>query len=287
MDLSVTQNFINDPNLIKELIKKTSINKNDIVYDLGAGEGQITEELIKVAGKVIAVEFDDKYFDLLKKRFGQVSNVTLLREDLVKFDIPESHYKVFSNIPFNITSRIINKLFLDQNIPESAYIIMQREAAKRFMGEGEGYLISKLIKPFYSLKILHEFKRTDFNPVPRVDIVILSFTKNNLEVIKESDKTLYRDFTTYVFLQQKPNLKSRLGNIFSYKQITHLYKKFGFSAKTPASEISDDTWIGIFKAFMEFVPQNKRDIVSGSYKKYKQDVANAPIGSRTKSRIIK
>ena len=105
-----TQNFIVSKDLISELVKKSSITKDYLVYEIGAGEGAITNELLKKAKKVVAFEIDTNLFNKLSQRFKNEKSLKLRLGDFLSFSLPKQPYKVFSNIPFNITSSIVKKL---------------------------------------------------------------------------------------------------------------------------------------------------------------------------------
>ena len=110
-----SQNTLVDPKLVAELIRKSSIGKKDTVVEIDAGRGIITRELIRVAGKVIAVEIDKELCLDLKNKFRNIKNLELICGDFLKFKLPLYHYKVFANIPFIITSDVIRKLTSDNN----------------------------------------------------------------------------------------------------------------------------------------------------------------------------
>lgn len=281
--ISVTQNFLTNAQLIKDLIDRTDISSADVVIDLGAGKGIITKELAKVCRKVISVEYDNALFEELKRNVSNVENIELRKENILDTTLPESNFKVFSNIPFNITSRIINNLILGKYHPDSAYLIVQKEAAKRYMGEGEGYLVSALIKPFYSLRIIHEFQSSDFIPSPSVDVVMLEITKKAEPLIKKQDIDTYYDFVAYVCLQQKPTLKLRLNKLFTHEQFKHLYTDGIFSQEVTVKDLDISIWVSLFNSFQKFVPESKKNLIVGSYEIYKR-TTEAPIGSRTKIR---
>src|SRR3989344_3681848 len=109
------QNFLKDPAIARKLIRASQISANDTVIEIGPGEGVITRELARVAGKIIAVESDQKLATKLKKTFEAQKNLIVENSDFLNYKIDERTYKVFSNIPFNITNQIVKKLLYAAN----------------------------------------------------------------------------------------------------------------------------------------------------------------------------
>jgi 16S rRNA A1518/A1519 N6-dimethyltransferase RsmA/KsgA/DIM1 with predicted DNA glycosylase/AP lyase activity len=108
------------------------------VLDIGAGTGVITEELSKYAKQVIAYELDFKYWEVLKGKFNNTPNVIVKNEDFLDIQLPKKEFKIFSNIPFSLTSDIINKITdLNSKLGE-AFIFVQKESAERYLGKPGG-----------------------------------------------------------------------------------------------------------------------------------------------------
>lgn len=128
-----SQNFIRHPKLVRELLELSNISTNDLVIEIGSGKGMITRELVKSAGRVIAIERDRTFSEELSE-INESSNFQLVIEDFMKWQLPRENYKVFSNIPFNYTADIVSKLTTSDRKPTDIYLIMQETAAHRFIG---------------------------------------------------------------------------------------------------------------------------------------------------------
>jgi hypothetical protein len=112
--------------------------------------------------------------------------------------LPKVPYKVFSNLPFVITGNIFRKLFLASNPPQDAYLIIQTEAAAKFMSyEPSHSLISMLIYPWFETKIIHHFSRSDFYPRPKVNSCLLQIKLRPTPLVQ--NQAVYRNFTTYTY----------------------------------------------------------------------------------------
>ena len=244
-----------------------------MVYEIGPGRGIITAELEDKCTRVIAIEKDRKLYEYLVQKFADRSKVKIILGDFLSYQLPrDKKYKIFSNIPFNITADIIKRLTSVENPPEDAYLIVQREAAVKFAGSayGKERLDSLLIKPWLELNIIHEFKRTDFDPAPRVDIVLLRIKKRAKPLVNNSQAVLYKDFVVYGFSQWKSSLKKSLDKIFTYDQFKRLAKDLSFSITAVPTDLDLEQWLGLFNYFAEGVEDNKKQLIRGAWNKWQK-----------------
>lgn len=286
MQISVTQNFLKDAKLVSKLVEQASINNSDIVLDLGAGKGIITKELAKYSKKVIAVELDPVLANQLKKDVSNLPSVEVEIADILNFPLPSVPYKVFSNIPFNITSEIINKLLFATNTPEDCFLIMQKEAANRFMGRGEGTLWAALIKPLFKLSIIYEFGSKDFQPKPAVKVVLFRAEKNPNSFTSVELKR-YRDFVSYIILQQKQTLKKRVKQIFMPAEFYTLCGQLGIDPLCTVDKLTMEQWYGLFRLFNTKIadPSNAALIkyITGKFENYKTKQASQPKSHKSRA----
>ncbi len=248
---SLAQNFLTKSRLAASLLNDSSISLDDIVYEIGPGTGMLTKELGKRAKKVIAIEKDYDLYVELKKKFGLNANIVLYNADFLKFKIKESYYKVFANIPFNITSAVIRKIVYATNPPVEAYLILQKEAAEKFIGATKTTQSSVLVKPWFRLKIIRFFKRTDFSPVPNVDVVMLHIEKRTHSLISPKDISIYERFIKCGFGAWRKNLKLNYKDIFSHNQWKKLSRDLEFPIRAKPSELRFRQWLGLFEFFKE------------------------------------
>ena len=245
----------------------SNINKDDTVLEIGPGKGIITEVLIKKAKIVIAIELDHTLAQDLKSKFSTSSNIDIIEEDFLQFEIPKYPYKVFSNIPFEFTSRIIDKLLLSSNPPQNTYLIIQDLAAKRYIGSptDENTQVSILLQPFYKMDILTYIDRREYKPIPNVDTVLVEFKKKEEPLIEEKLIQEYRDFVIYGYNKWKATISQAFNKVFSYKQQKIIKKNLHIRNKKP-SELNIDEWIFLFKTYMQYVSDEKKNLVRGSEK---------------------
>jgi 23S rRNA (adenine-N6)-dimethyltransferase len=273
--LKYSQDFLKSFKLAKSLVRKASLKKGEIVYEIGPGKGILTDILSKIGVKVIAVEKDKKLYLKLKEKFSKVPNVFIKFGDFLKEKLPENKkYKVFSNIPFSITIQIIHKLTDTKNPPEETYLIIQKEAAEKFTGKpyGKERQYSLFLKPWFELEIICSVKRENFYPVPKVDSVLFKIKKRPNPLIDEKNTQLYKDFIVYGFNQHREVLEKSFKKIFTHKQFRRLSEDLGFSRKSIPTDLNFKQWLGLFNYFIVGVEKSKKELVCGSEKslKYQQ-----------------
>lgn len=263
-----SQNYFKSSNLIDNLLDKTSICKNDTVIEIGPGKGVITWQLIKKCKEVIGIEYDFVQYKQLKEKLMNIKNVNIINKDFLKYKLPsKTPYKVFSNIPFNITAQIINKLIFESYPADDIYLVMQKEAAYKYAGSpyNQERMRSLLIKPFFETTIIHRFKRIDFYPVPNVNVVLFNIKKRKDSLVSNRDK--YNDFIAYSFSNHGRNLKDRLAKIFTDKQFNRLSESAGFNKTCGLLELNYKQWIVLYKYYTQYITKQKKRCVEGAYEK--------------------
>ena len=177
--LKDSQNFINNKILVSKIIDCAKINKDVLIVEIGGGKGIITEELVKHYKKIIVVEADTRLFMNLLDKYKNVQSVEILNDDFLKCQLPEERYSIISNIPFNITADIIRKITSSNSKLEMAYLVMQKEAAYKFVQEKgrETSLLSNILHMNYNIENIFSIKRTNFTPVSKFDALLVLFKK--------------------------------------------------------------------------------------------------------------
>ncbi len=262
--LASSQNFLKDARLVAELIEQCQIGCADLVYEIGAGKGIITGQLARRCQRVIAIEKDPRLAALLRQRFAGRDNLTLVEGDFLNADLPRQPYKVFANIPFNITAAIVTKLTTAANPPEEAYLAMQQEAAEMWLGEPRESLRTVLLKPWFEVGVVHRFRRTDFVPVPQVDVVMLRLRKRGPPLVSRRQNQGFRDFVVSIFTNRQPTLSSSLKGIFTGPQLKHVYKAVGFADDATPTALSLEQWLSLFACFEKLASAQAKQGIAGS-----------------------
>lgn len=262
------QNFLTSRRLVAHLLDRADIGPADTVLEIGPGRGIITDALAQRCRRVVAVEKDPLLAVALRERFAATPNVTCHHGDILHFPLPRTPYrtpyKVFANIPFNSTAAIVGKLTLDRCPPDDAYLIVQREAAARFLGQPRETLAAILLKPWFAPSVVYQFQRGDFTPAPRVDVVMLRLRKRGPPRVAPADRQLFRDFAVYLFTAWQPSLGHALAAICGVKHTGARLREAGIAPNATPTLVPCERWLSLFTLCREHDRARLARTVSGA-----------------------
>ncbi len=253
--VALSQNFLRDPRLADHLVQLAALDANDTVIEIGPGSGVITARLAQSCRQVLAIEKDANLARRLARRFASEPAVAIFAADFLEFPLPSSHYKVFANIPFAITTAIVSKLTTGISPPEDAWLVMQREAAQRFLGEPGGTLVPALLHPWFAGQIRRHFHRSDFVPRPGVESVLLQITRRSQPLIPGNSEEYFRDLVTFTYTAWQPSVQAALSTVLP----TALGHEIGFEAgvdlRRPPSALAGEEWVAFALALQTRLPE--------------------------------
>ncbi len=246
-----SQNELINKETIRDLVEQSSIKKGDLVYDIGAGCGNITEALLAKGTRVVAIEKDVRLYLKCRQRFLDRETAAIHHTDFLQWEFSPGHrYKVFSNIPFIQTSDIIKKLVFNENPPEDCYLIVQKEAAEKYTGIPKETLVSLLIKPRFWVDIVYHFKRKDFYPVPSVDIVLMQLEKRMCRLVPDDYYGMYRDFIVFCREGSNSSIKEALLNIFPQEQLKQIAARLDIDLRERPLELDFRQYLALFQYYL-------------------------------------
>jgi len=258
-----TQNFLRDPRLAERLVIASGIGPRDVVYDLGAGGGALTAALAGRAGRVIAVEKDPALAERLRLRFTAHPNVAVRQADIETYVLPRAEYVVFASPPFDITAAVIRKLTGAPVPPREAGLVLQREAAERYMGSPVQTFAALQIAPWFSIDVLHHFKRNDFVPAPAVDVVFVRVRKRGPPLVPTRDRRLYLDFIAATFTAWRPSIGRSLSGAIGAGIARRLLVAAAVDQTSKPSAIPLRSWLALYEQFAQ-LPESVRARVLGA-----------------------
>ena len=247
---SLGQNFLKDDNILNGIADSIK-TKDDLIIEIGPGMGALTKKLINKDSYVIAYEIDERTKDYLLPLENDKTKI--IYKDFLKTDIKEdikdidyNHLYVIANIPYYITTPIIEHI-INENIDVSAMtLLVQKEVAERFSAKPktkEYGAITVYLNYFFEVEKLFNVKNTCFSPAPKVDSAVVKFTKKDNSY--DIDNKKFFKFVTECFSQKRKTLKNNLKN-YDWNKVKEVLDKHSISDSCRAEELSLDIFIEIY-----------------------------------------
>lgn len=253
------QNFLNDQNTVLERIMEVSqVSSDDEVLEIGPGEGALTELLLQRAKKVNCVEIDTDLEKILRKKFDNNPKFNLHMGDILEADlrgIIEANTKVVANIPYYITSPIINKLIEHRDLIDEVYLMVQKEVGERVCATSgkERSVLTLAVEYFGEAEYLFTIPKEFFTPVPKIDsgfIGIKFYKDRRFESI--IDENLFFKYVKGAFSNKRKNIVNNLATLgISKDKIQGVLTELGISFNERAENLSIEQFIELAKLLEE------------------------------------
>ena len=248
---SLGKHWLKDPEILADIAEAAELTSDDVVLEIGPGLGTLTSRLLARANSVTAVEFDA---DLARKLPGQFpgKKLTVVNQDILQFDLSQlpKNYKVVANVPYYITSKIVEKLMTAGNKPSIAVLLVQKEVAERIAAEaGNMSILSVSVQIFAEAELDIEVPRQFFTPPPKVDSqVVILRTRNNPLITPEDQRDFFR-IVKAGFSAKRKKLRSSLsgGLGIDKSSVEELLKNAGISPDASAEDLAIEDWKRLLK----------------------------------------
>ena len=277
------QNFLTSKKVAHDAVSSARLNTGDVVLEVGPGRGFLTEELLKHAGRVIAVEKDKKLVLFLGDKFKEdIKNgkLDLIDGDILKIissreftllkdgrrgkssresgsrgaeslNLKANSYKLVANIPYYLTSHLITELLRGGRAPSLMVLMVQKEVAERIVaGEGKENILSLAVKFYGVPKIIRFVKSGSFSPPPKVGSALLLIDNiKNREGVREKEffNLIHAGFSH----KRKLLVRNLEGGNWAADKV-EVFKKCGIGERTRAEDLTLDDWLCLYN----FYPHN-------------------------------
>ena len=210
------QNFLVDPAHRARIVAAADLTPADIALEVGPGPGVLTELLAQQAGRVIAVELDDRLIPFLRRRFADQPHVSIVHADILETDpgqlTEERPYKVVANLPYYITSAVIRHLLESNPAPDVLVLTVQREVAERMVAQPPNMSLLALGTQFYSTgKIVARIPAGAFYPVPKVESAVVRLDRRAEPITSDITAERFFEVARAGFSQPRKQLRNSLG----------------------------------------------------------------------------
>lgn len=246
------QNFLVNSEIYNQIIEIADINKDDNVLEVGPGLGFLSFKLAERVRNVVSVELDDNLANVLQERAvnEKVKNFRVINADALKVDISsifEDKFKIVANIPYNITSVLLRKIFSYDNLPQSITFLVQKEVAQRIVADAGNMNMLALSVQYYSdAKIEKIVKPGNFWPKPKIDSAIINIRiKDNTS---NMDAESFFSFAKNGFSSKRKMLKNNLVKKYDIESevIFEVLEKLNLNKKVRAQELSLEEWMDLY-----------------------------------------
>lgn len=256
------QNFLNDSSLSDKIIEAAKINNETEVLEIGPGMGFLTEKLIENSKFLTAFEIDNDLIPFLNKKFAKNENFKLIHQDFMEADLTEffenqknenrKNVKVVANIPYYITSPIINKLLEHRENIDEIYLMVQKEVAERIASDPHSRnmsLLTHAVQFYAETEYLFTVPKEKFNPVPKVDsaflgIKILKDKRYESQISEEK----YFKYLREAFSNKRKSIANNLVKLgFSKDIVGNALEKAGKTRLARTEEFSVQEFIDFIK----------------------------------------
>jgi 16S rRNA (adenine1518-N6/adenine1519-N6)-dimethyltransferase len=254
---SLGQHFLHAKAVLSDIIDASDVTPDEVVVEIGPGEGALTSELLKWTEKVIAIEKDRRLIPILEEKFKKEikkGKLEILEKDILEFDpqilsFYKDPYKVVANIPYYITGQILRMFLESSHQPESMTLLVQKEVADRIMTrDGKESLLSLSVKVFGEPKYVRTVGKGSFTPPPNVDsavLVVQNISKKRLEGVSEK---VFFEVIHAGFAHKRKQLLPNLTTLYTKETLLSAFSTCNISPKIRAEDINLTSWIALCKA---------------------------------------
>jgi 23S rRNA (adenine-N6)-dimethyltransferase len=232
------QHFLRSKRLADDLVSGAGVARGDLVLDLGAGTGMLTDALARRGAQVVAVERDHALAAALRTRRP---SVTVVEADLERFRWPREPFDVVANLPFARSGAILASLLGDPRTPlRRALVIVQWEFAVKHAAIWPATLRSTYWRAWFDVSVARRLDRRAFTPPPSVDAAVLRFERRSEPRVSVAAHAAYRRFLATAFESQRPLRRSL--------PVKRLAVALGCSPEAHARDLDADQWAALFAA---------------------------------------
>ena len=259
---SLGQNFLFDKNIQRKIIDACSLSEEDIILEIGSGRGELTAGLAPLVKKVYALEIDPRLIFKLEQKLSIYSNCRIIKSDILKFNInkflqeneTKQKIKVIGNIPYYISSPIIEHLINYRNNISQAFMTVQKEFGRRVValpGSKEYGSFSCFVQYYVRSKILFEIKRSCFRPAPKVDSCFLSLKFRDKPGVEVKDEELFFKLIRAAFNQRRKTLRNSLSGFITQKELEEFLNSARIDKNVRPEDLSLEQFAGLLKKVVD------------------------------------
>jgi 16S rRNA (adenine1518-N6/adenine1519-N6)-dimethyltransferase len=214
------QNFLVNRGVVERIIAALAPRSDETIVEIGPGQGALTAALIEQAGRVVAIEFDRQLIPILSDQFGASPNFKLIEADALATDFcavikPALKARVVANLPYNISTAILQRLIQQRECLDEMVLMLQREVVDRITakpGSSDRGFLTVLVEAYCEVEKLFDVAPGSFRPVPKVWSSVIRLRPRSQAAVEVSDEDLFRQLVSAGFAQRRKTILNNLRN---------------------------------------------------------------------------
>lgn len=247
------QNFLVDQSALERIVAVAELAADDVVLEVGAGLGVLTERLARAAGRVVAIELDGRLMPVLRSVLSACDNVTLVEGDILALDPaalvhPAERYQVVANLPYYITSAVLRHLLEASSRPQRMVVTVQREVAERIVaGPGQMSLLAVSVQLYGEPQLLFRIKPGSFYPSPGVESAVVRVDLHAETCVPVENRGGFFRIVGAGFAQRRKQLRNSLaaGLGLPPQEVAARLEGVGVDARRRAQTLSLEEWAAV------------------------------------------
>jgi 16S rRNA (adenine1518-N6/adenine1519-N6)-dimethyltransferase len=246
---SLGQNFLVDNNIRNKIIDSLELKSSDFLLEIGPGRGELTSLISSRVNKVYALEIDNRLVKFLSDSLKPKGNISVIHADILKFDLKEfidkekipGKLKIFGNIPYYISSPIIEYLIKERSLISSIFITVQKEFARRVIslpGSKDYGSFSCFAQYYLEPRVMFDISRNSFYPKPKVDSSFLRLDARSRPAVAVDNEERFFKIIRSAFNQRRKTLRNSLNGVITQAQLDKFFEKSGFNPNVRPERLS-------------------------------------------------
>lgn len=225
------QNFLHDEQIIHRIIQSIHPTKSDTVVEIGPGLGAITEQVLKLTGKIQVVELDRDIIPKLKIHCFNLGDLCIHQADALKFDFhslvqkPQQKLRIIGNLPYNISTPLLFHLFDYIDDIDDMHFMLQKEVVQRMAaspGNKQWGRLSIMVQYFCKVELLFLVPPTAFKPIPKVESAIVRLIPHQDKPFIADNFSIFEQIVISAFSQRRKTLRNALKKWLSADEMQQL-----------------------------------------------------------------
>jgi 16S rRNA (adenine1518-N6/adenine1519-N6)-dimethyltransferase len=254
------QHFLIDEEVLKRITSAAELTPADVIVEVGPGLGILTRKLAKQAGRVIAIELDNKLAAALKQTLASLNNITIINDDVLRLEPkdlvtePATDYKVVANLPYYITSPVLRHFLEAPAKPQLMILMVQKEVAEVIVAKpGKMSLLSVSVQFYGEPRIIGYVPAQCFYPAPKVDSAILRIDPHPQPAVAVADEAGFFELVRAGFTTPRKQIVNSLAQGLGVSKVDalSLLETAGIVPQRRAETLSLEEWAQLWQVFKE------------------------------------